>query len=187
MPIPDERRWPADYFEGNAFVRRKMITVSKCRSSGFGPRIFRCFSGMMWAAALACGEEAAPSAPPSPPNPPAMPSRERLVSPRMAAMLAAALPKIAPLKPAKESDSREAAPAKNAPPGEPVVMMDPVRVIESSVKRHLLELVEQQQEEMKKPTFTWREGGTILEKGRVTLELSYDPKYQDFKILNLKF
>ena len=131
-------------------------------------------AGMGWIMTFARGAEGTPSdAPP----------KERLVSPRVAALLAAAVAKIELAKPAPGMTEK----AKDEKAADAPVVMAPVHVTESAQKRRLEERVAQQQDAPKPPGFTLKDGGTILEKGPYELKFKYNAEHKGFDILNLKF
>jgi hypothetical protein len=120
---------------------------------------------------------------------PARARHERLVSPRVAAMLSDARPKIeAP--PLSLDSPKQPDPEQNPPVAigvEPVLKMAPVVVTGSYSWKRLIDSVAQQQKQPKKPRFSLKDGGTILKAGPAALKFKYDARHGGFDILDLNF
>ena len=101
-------------------------------------------------------------------------------------MLKATLPKLEPVKPAK--DAAEKPKDETAEKAAAViVVMSPFRVTESPVSPHMLELMEKQPTGPKTPPFTFKDGGTFWGKGPYDLKLKYNAQHKGFDIFNMKF
>jgi hypothetical protein len=120
--------------------------------------------------------------PPSPIQAVPEPPRERLVSPQIAAMLAASMPKYEPAQPVVEKPV-EAPPSTN----EPVVVMTPVTVIDSNANRAVSNKLQEEKERIAREKFNWKDGGTFFQNERTTLMLKYNPAHKGFDILNIKW
>jgi hypothetical protein len=111
--------------------------------------------------------------------------RERLVSPRLAAALAASMPKYAP---AKSVDKTPV--LAQAGTSESIVLMSPVIVAETKTDREsrlLAEKLRDKKEAAALEAFNWQDGGTLLETGRAQVKLKYNAQHKGFDLLNLKF
>ncbi len=118
------------------------------------------------------------------------PPRERLVSPHVAELLAASLPKLesVKLKPAADAAEKpKIETPKDEAAGKEIVVMTPFRVDESPISRHVLGLMEKQPGAPTTAPFTFKDGGTLWEKGPYELKFKYNAQHKGFDIFNLKF
>jgi hypothetical protein len=111
------------------------------------------------------------------------PQQTRMVSPKVAAMLAAAMPKYNPPK-AVVAKPVEIDASANA------VVMTRVVVTDSTMENKIHALVGKIREEKEKAAvekFNWKDGGTILGTSRMNLMLKFVPKHKGFDILEIKW
>ena len=126
------------------------------------------------------GQEAV--TPPSSVHAESEPERKRSVSPQIAAMLAASMPKYEPAQRVVEKPVEVHSGAN-----EQAVVMAPLVVNGDHESRLLLKKIREEKEKAAGEKFNWKDGGTILQKGRTTLELKFNPKNKGFDILNIKW
>ena len=99
-------------------------------------------------------------------------------APDMGAKLTAVLQSEFPYQPAEPDKT---SPVPDAAPSQKVVAMPAVIVTASNRDRRLDDKLEEVR--LKDNTFTWKKGGTILQKGPVILEIKYDPEFNRLNLL----